>query len=112
MTNARQLDKSALRAAARERRRGANRQAGQALRDVLLGLPELQTASCVAAYVARSAEPDTAPILAELAAPGSDFAGAVVLEISTRAVKNDQRRIDVTEALAFARKHLAVEPSP
>jgi 5-formyltetrahydrofolate cyclo-ligase len=64
------LDKSALRAAARERRRGANRQAGAALRDVLLTLPELQAASCVAAYVARSAEPDTAPILDSLAARG------------------------------------------
>jgi 5-formyltetrahydrofolate cyclo-ligase len=70
VTNAGDMDKSALRAAARERRRGANRQAGAALRDVLLDLPELQAASCVAAYVARSAEPDTAPILAELAARG------------------------------------------
>jgi 5-formyltetrahydrofolate cyclo-ligase len=70
VTNAGDMDKSALRAAAKERRRGANQQAGAALRDVLLGLPELQAASCVAAYVARSAEPDTAPILAELAARG------------------------------------------
>ncbi|MDQ2738915.1 MAG: sugar phosphate isomerase/epimerase [Actinomycetota bacterium] len=37
---------------------------------------------------------------------GAPFAGAVVVEISTRTVKNDQRRVDVAEALSFARKHL------
>jgi sugar phosphate isomerase/epimerase len=38
---------------------------------------------------------------------GEPFSGAVILEISTRAVKAEQRRIDVAEALAFARQHLS-----
>ncbi|WP_090481293.1 sugar phosphate isomerase/epimerase family protein [Nakamurella panacisegetis] len=47
-----------------------------------------------------------AEILAALSAPAREFAGSVVLEISTRSVKGDQRRVDVAEALAFARQHL------
>jgi sugar phosphate isomerase/epimerase len=50
-----------------------------------------------------------AEILAELSASdraGGPFQGSVILEISTRAVKGEQRRIDVAESLAFARAHL------
>ena len=36
----------------------------------MLGLPELAGATCVAAYVARSGEPETAPLLAELGRRG------------------------------------------
>ena len=46
-------------------------------------------------------------ILAQEDLDGEPFAGAVILEISTRAVKGEQRRIDVAEALAFARRHLS-----
>lgn len=52
-------------------------------------------------------------ILATEELDGQLFSGAVVLEISTRAVKPDQRRIDVAQALAFAREHLVVpDPAP
>lgn len=70
MGNSQAMDKSGWRAAARERRRAANSETGQALRAVLRDLPELAAATCVAAYVTRSAEPDTGPILAELAGRG------------------------------------------
>ncbi len=40
------------------------------------------------------------------ALPG-DFAGTVVVEISTKAVPADQRRRDLADSLAFARAHLA-----
>lgn len=56
----------------------------------------------------RGAQP-CAEILAALSAPDradGPFRGSVILEISTRAVKGEQRRIDVAESLAFARKHL------
>ncbi len=46
-------------------------------------------------------------ILAQEDLQGEPFRGAVILEISTRAVKGEQRRIDVAEALAFARRHLS-----
>ncbi len=42
----------------------------------------------------------------ELLAAGS-FAGAVVVEVSTRRVDAEQREVDLAEALAFARLHLA-----
>ena len=45
-------------------------------------------------------------IAARERASGTPFAGAVVLEISTRSVDAEQRRVDVAESLAFARKHL------
>jgi 5-formyltetrahydrofolate cyclo-ligase len=70
VTNSRHADKSALRATARERRRSANPQAGEALRDAVLSLPEVDAASCVAAYVSRTGEPDTAPLIAELGRRG------------------------------------------
>jgi sugar phosphate isomerase/epimerase len=35
------------------------------------------------------------------------FAGSVVVEVSTRKVTPDQREVDLAEALAFARLHLA-----
>ena len=70
MSNSSASTKSDLRRAARERRRAAGTQPGQALSDVVLGLPELATASCVAAYVARPGEPETAPLLAELGRRG------------------------------------------
>lgn len=44
--------------------------------------------------------------------PGQPFAGSVVLEISTRNADADQRRIDIAEALAFAREHLSVSAAP
>ena len=43
---------------------------------------------------------------------GGNFAGSVILEISTRAGKNEQRRVDVAEALAFARLHLPPAATP
>ena len=46
-------------------------------------------------------------ILAQDELQGEPFTGAVILEISTRAVKGEQRRVDVAEALAFARQHLS-----
>lgn len=46
-------------------------------------------------------------ILSREGLQGEPFSGAVILEISTRAVKGEQRRIDVAEALAFARRHLS-----
>ena len=70
MSNSHDGTKSDLRRAARERRRSANSQTGQALCDVVLRLPELASASCVAAYIARSGEPETAPLLAGLAERG------------------------------------------
>ncbi len=79
MANTPSEHKSALRAAARERRRSANPQTGQALCDAALGLHELATAACVAAYVARMGEPDTAPLLAALAARGTPVLLPVLL---------------------------------
>jgi 5-formyltetrahydrofolate cyclo-ligase len=70
VTISRQIDKSALRAASRERRRATNPLAGEALRDAALSLPEVDAASCVAAYVSRMDEPDTAPLIAELGRRG------------------------------------------
>lgn len=43
---------------------------------------------------------------------GRPFTGSVVLEISTRNDDADQRRIDIAEALAFAREHLSVSAAP
>jgi 5-formyltetrahydrofolate cyclo-ligase len=67
--------KAALRADIRARRR--NRSAAEraaaasALRDVVLGLPELPAATVVAAYASTSTEPGTGPLLDALAArPG------------------------------------------
>jgi sugar phosphate isomerase/epimerase len=37
----------------------------------------------------------------------SDFSGDVVVEVGTRKLSPDQREIDLAEALAFARLHLA-----
>jgi 5-formyltetrahydrofolate cyclo-ligase len=59
-------DKQQLRQAALERRKGADLLTGEQLRDVVLALPEVQRATCVSAYVARMAEPDTAPLIAAL----------------------------------------------
>jgi 5-formyltetrahydrofolate cyclo-ligase len=59
-------DKAVLRRAARERRAQVDLSTGEALRDAVLSLPEMADASCVTAYVARMAEPDTAPLIAEL----------------------------------------------
>ena len=39
------------------------------------------------------------------------FAGSVVVEVSTRKVSAHQRREDLAESLAFARRHLA-QPEP
>jgi sugar phosphate isomerase/epimerase len=41
---------------------------------------------------------------------GKPFTGSVVVEISTRAVKDEQRRVDVAQALDFARAHLSTLP--
>jgi len=50
------------------------------------------------------------PLLERLAA--QDYAGIVVVEISTRrALTDHERRIDLVDSLAFARVHLAA-PSP
>jgi 5-formyltetrahydrofolate cyclo-ligase len=62
--------KSALRRHAREHRRGADLSTGAAIRDAALTLEELREASCVAAYVARMGEPDTAELLEILRARG------------------------------------------
>jgi 5-formyltetrahydrofolate cyclo-ligase len=59
-------DKSQLRRTALERRTTVDLRTGEAIRDAVLGLPELSSASCVTAYVARKAEPDTGPLIAEL----------------------------------------------
>jgi 5-formyltetrahydrofolate cyclo-ligase len=59
-------DKSQLRRHVLERRTTVDPRTGEALRDAVLGLPEVASASCVTAYVARKAEPDTAPLIAEL----------------------------------------------
>jgi sugar phosphate isomerase/epimerase len=56
-----------------------------------------------------------AEVLQILSGHGQDrapFGGSVVLEISTRNVDADQRRIDIAEALAFAREHLSVSAAP
>ncbi len=46
-------------------------------------------------------------------ADGPDaFAGAVILEISTRSVGDEQRRVDLADSLAFARTHLGGQPHP
>jgi 5-formyltetrahydrofolate cyclo-ligase len=66
VTTSARLDKAELRRMALRRRQSADLTTGQALRDAVLTLPELATASCVTAYVARMAEPDTAPLIAEL----------------------------------------------
>lgn len=45
--------------------------------------------------------------------PGREpFDGSVVLEISTRSADADQRRVDIAEALAFARLYLSVSAAP
>lgn len=57
----------------------------------------------------RGAQP-CAEVLRTLATgelDGLPFTGSVILEISTKAVTSDQRRVDVAESLTFARKHLA-----
>ncbi|GAB3438299.1 sugar phosphate isomerase/epimerase [Phycicoccus ginsengisoli] len=56
----------------------------------------------------RGAQP-CAEFLELLATRG--FAGAVVVEVGTRRVAPEQREVDLAEALAFARLHLAA-PSP
>ncbi|HQY97673.1 MAG TPA: sugar phosphate isomerase/epimerase, partial [Phycicoccus sp.] len=38
------------------------------------------------------------------------FTGSVVVEVSTRKVSPEQREVDLAEALAFARLHLATVP--
>ena len=43
---------------------------------------------------------------------GRSFSGAVVVEITTRTVDAEQRRVDIAEALAFAREHLSVSTAP
>ena len=40
------------------------------------------------------------------------FSGSVVVEVSTRRVEADQREVDLAEALAFARLHLAAAAVP
>jgi len=62
----------------------------------------------------RGAQP-CAEVLQRLAAGNPDgvpFTGSVILEISTKAVNNDQRRVDVAESLAFAREHLTTADGP
>lgn len=66
VTTSARLDKAELRRAALERRKSADLSTGAALRDAVLALPEVAAATCVTAYVARMAEPDTAPLVAEL----------------------------------------------
>jgi sugar phosphate isomerase/epimerase len=39
------------------------------------------------------------------------FSGAIVVEVGTRKLSEEQREIDLSEALAFARLHLATAPS-
>jgi len=46
-----------------------------------------------------------AELLEALAVKG--FSGSVVVEVSTRRVSEEQREVDLAEALAFARLHLA-----
>lgn len=62
--------KSELRGQIRATRknRSANQQqkSAQALADIVAGVPELQTAKCVAAYVARPGEPGTEPTITAL----------------------------------------------
>ncbi len=50
-------------------------------------------------------------ILAGQDLEGEPFAGSVVVEITTRAVKGEQRRIDIGQALDFARRHLSATGS-
>jgi 5-formyltetrahydrofolate cyclo-ligase len=71
--------KTELRRAARERRRATDPGTGEALRDAVLSLPELEGARVVTAYVARSGEPDTAPLLAALADRGIQVLQPVLL---------------------------------
>ncbi|MFL6099512.1 MAG: 5-formyltetrahydrofolate cyclo-ligase [Actinomycetales bacterium] len=66
MTTTARPDKAELRRQALARRATADLSTGAALRDAVLALPELSTATCVTAYVARMAEPDTAPLIDEL----------------------------------------------
>jgi 5-formyltetrahydrofolate cyclo-ligase len=66
VTTSARPDKAVLRREALARRTTAYLSTGAALRDAVLGLPELSTATCVTAYVARMAEPDTAPLIDEL----------------------------------------------
>ena len=42
---------------------------------------------------------------------GARFAGAVVVEVSTRRLAEEEREVDLAEALAFARLHLAAAPA-
>ena len=66
VTTSARPDKSQLRRDARQRRTNVDLRTGAALCEAVLGLPEVASASCVTAYVARMAEPDTAPLIAEL----------------------------------------------
>ena len=66
MTTSARPDKSQLRRDVLERRTNVDLRTGPALAEAVLGLPEVASASCVTAYVARMAEPDTAPLIAEL----------------------------------------------
>jgi 5-formyltetrahydrofolate cyclo-ligase len=66
VTTSARPDKAELRKQALERRTTVDRHTGEALCAAVLALPELQAATCVTAYVARMAEPDTAPLIAEL----------------------------------------------
>jgi 5-formyltetrahydrofolate cyclo-ligase len=58
--------KAELRQEALERRQAVDLQTGEALCAAVLALPEVEAATTVTAYVARMAEPDTAPLIAEL----------------------------------------------
>ena len=51
-----------------------------------------------------------AELLEQLA--GNGFAGTVVLEVSTRAANRAEREVELAEALAFARLHLAAPLTP
>lgn len=61
----------------------------------------------------RGAQPcaEILRLLADSDLDGEAFTGSVILEISTRAVGPEQRLVDVAEALAFARMHLAATTS-
>jgi 5-formyltetrahydrofolate cyclo-ligase len=66
VTTSARLDKPGLRRDALARRANVDLRTGEALRDAVLALREMAAASCVTAYVARMAEPDTAPLIVEL----------------------------------------------
>jgi len=56
----------------------------------------------------RGSQP-CADFLETLAA--QEFSGSIVVEVGTRKLTEEQREIDLSEALAFARLHLATAPS-